>query len=264
MQNSHSPYTLYLNSLATNGRKSMASLLKRSATILGHTGPIEQFAWDQLTFEKVHTVRAQMIELGYAVNSVNLALAALRGIANSAFNLNQLSAENMHRIHAIKLVKGSPLRPGRRLTQQEVQQLIKTCKSLPDKRRRFRALALLHVGIGAGLRCAEICSLNIDDVDFDKGLLQIREGKGRKHRQIYVAASVLDSLKDWVRYREVTAKPLFNRIPKTGSIDNDRMTTSGVTHVLKTLCDQTNIPPLHPTRYAQNVHNEFTGARRRL
>ncbi len=75
-----SAYAIYLDSLAPTGRKSMKTLLHQCASILGHQKPIERFDWSTLTFEKVHLIRSAFTEAGYAVNSINLALAGLKGI----------------------------------------------------------------------------------------------------------------------------------------------------------------------------------------
>ena len=76
-----SAYSIYLDSLAPTGRKSMKTLLHQFSSILGHQKLIERFDWSTLTFEKAHLIRAAFTEAGYAVNSINLALAGLKGIA---------------------------------------------------------------------------------------------------------------------------------------------------------------------------------------
>lgn len=79
-----SAYAIYLDSLAPIGRKSMKTLLQQCASILGHEQPIECFDWSTLTFEKVHLIRSVFTEAGYAVSSINLALAGLKGVAKTA------------------------------------------------------------------------------------------------------------------------------------------------------------------------------------
>jgi|GEM_PF-1239694 len=76
-----SAYAIYLDSLAPTGRKSMRTLLQQCASILGHEKPIERFDWSTLTFEKVHLIRSAFTEAGYAISSINLALAGLKGVA---------------------------------------------------------------------------------------------------------------------------------------------------------------------------------------
>ena len=48
---------------------------------------------------------------------------------------------------------------------------------------------------GAGLRLTECLELRVKDIDFDRGQLTIRQGKGRKDRVTMVPASLVDALR---------------------------------------------------------------------
>jgi len=233
--NATSPYHVYLNSLATSGRTAMATLLDQCTVLLGHKGSAEHYPWHQLTFEQVHLVRSQLVELGYAVNTINMSLAGLRGVTKAAFNLGTTDADNMLRIGAVKSIKGSAVRTGRRLSPQEVKQLLSASNNLPHKARTAREKALLLIGIGGGLRCSEICSLSLEDIDLSSGLLQVIEGKGRKQRQIYLAKSIINALQKWLEYRHSQPGPLFTRILKNGEPTSSCLSASGLTHALKSL-----------------------------
>lgn len=43
---------------------------------------------------------------------------------------------------------------------------------------------LLAITYGCGLRCSEVRSLKVKDVDLDRGMVHIRQGKGRKDRYV--------------------------------------------------------------------------------
>lgn len=152
-----SAYSIYLDSLALTGRKSMKTLLHQCASILGHEEPIERFDWSTLTFEKVHLIRSVLTEAEYAVNSINLALSGLKGVAKTAFNLGQIDADTLLRISSVKTLKGNATRTGRRLSNSEISKLLEGCTKIPCPAARSRDRAILLVGIGAGLRCSEIC-----------------------------------------------------------------------------------------------------------
>lgn len=241
-----SAYTIYLDSLAPTGRNSMKTLLHQSLTILGHKKTVEQFDWGQLTFEKIHLIRSTYIEAGYAVNSINLVLAGLKGVTKMAFNLGQLSAENMLRINAVKSLKGNAIRTGRRLSKPEITKLLSTCHKLKYPSMKSRDMAILLVGIGAGLRCSEICALNIDDVDLNNGLLLVREGKGRKSRKIYLAEEIIVALKQWIACRGTSDGSLFSKILKNGSVTRNTMSSSGLAFTLENLQHLANIPAFTP------------------
>lgn len=230
-----SAYAIYLDSLAPTGRKSMKTLLHQCASILGHQKLIERFDWSTLTFEKVHLIRSAFTESGYAVNSINLALAGLKGIAKTAFNLGQIDADTMLRINSVKSLKGNAIRTGRRLSTAEITKLLASCQTIPCPAVRSRDRAILLVGIGAGLRCSEICSLNLSDIDFKNGILTVKEGKGRKHRQIYLASDIVQALNEWKHYRNGSSDVLFSKIIKSGKVTDSRLSSSGLDYMLTSL-----------------------------
>lgn len=230
-----SAYAIYLDSLAPTGRRSLRTLLQQCASILGHQKPIDRFDWNTLTFEKVHLIRSALTEAGYAVNSINLALAGLKGIAKTAFNLGQIDADTMLRINSVKSLKGSAVRTGRRLTSAEITKLLASCQTIPSPAVRSRDRAILLVGIGAGLRCSEISSLNLNDVDFNNGILTVKEGKGRKCRQIYLAADILRALNEWRQYCSGSCDALFRKILKNGKVTESRLSSSGLDYTLASL-----------------------------
>ncbi len=57
--------------------------------------------------------------------------------------------------------------------------------------------AVCEVLYGAGLRVAELCGLNLTDVDFTKGLLRVL-GKGRKTRVVPLHRKGLEALRLWI------------------------------------------------------------------
>lgn len=240
-----SAYQIYLNSLAASGRSSMETLLNQSILLLGHSGAAEKYNWHQLTFEKVHLIRSTLIDIGYSVNTVNLALSALKGVTKSAFNLGQMSADDMMRINSVKSLKGSAVRVGRRITAQEISTLLDNA-DMDVSAKNTRDKAILSTGVGGGLRCSEICALNITDINISDGLLTIKQGKGRKHRQIYLAKDVLSNITAWLKFRDSEHGALFTRIRKDGKVETQRLSASGLAHALKSRQVSCNVLPFSP------------------
>lgn len=121
-------FDAYISGLAPSGRKGINSLLNRSASILKRGGDAEYYPWEQLNFAAVAKVRAALLDDGYAVSSVNMALSALRSVAQTAFNLNCMNAETLTRIRSVKRVSGDVQRKGRALNKQEIRALIQAAK----------------------------------------------------------------------------------------------------------------------------------------
>lgn len=241
-----SAHQVYLSGLAPSGRKAMETLLSQCVSILAPHQSLEQYDWSQLNFGCLHTVRSTLVECGYAVNTINMALAALRGVAKAAFNLNQMNAEDILRINAVKPVKGNAIRTGRRLSHDEIQHLLNVCRSLKCATNSARETAILMVALGAGLRCFELCALQITSVDLDQSLVAVEQGKGRKRRQIYVGEAVMQAIVQWLHYRGSQQGPLFNRILKNGIVSQKALTPGGMAHVLNEVHKRSTIPNFTP------------------
>lgn len=241
-----SPYDLYLSSLAPSGRRAMTTLLNNCALLLGHEGPATAYDWSSLSFEKVHLVKTTLVDMGYSINTINMTLAALRGITKTAFNLGKLSADDMLRIGAIRSLKGRiTARKGRCLSRQELKTLINACEQQESIAKQKRDKALLLVGAAAGLRCAEICGLQLEDIYLADSRLVVEEGKGRKQRQIYLAPEVIEALSVWIECRGEEPGPLFLRI-RRNTLTRVGMSASSLAHTLRTLQALAQAQPFTP------------------
>lgn len=76
----------------------------------------------------------------------------------------------------------------------------------------LRNRAMLELAYGSGLRASELCSLEIQAVNFDEGLVRVR-GKGNKERIVPVGDEAVHALKN---YLSDAGRPLLAK-PKTGS-----------------------------------------------
>ena len=81
------------------------------------------------------------------------------------------------------------------LTRREVGQILSACRN-PKHR------MMLTTCYGCGLRVSELVALNVRDIDSERHLLRIEQGKGAKDRQVILSASLLEQLRGyWRRYR---------------------------------------------------------------
>lgn len=242
----YTAYDTYLLSLAPSGRKAVASLLQTCSRLLDHNLTAEKYPWHELTFAEVSMVRAELLTRDYAVASVNLALSALRGLGEIAFNMGLMNAENVARIRAVKRVKGNARRQGRSLSRAEVKALLHAAKQHPCTAKRTRDQALLLVACGAGLRASELVSLQINDFVAATGLLQVREGKGRKFRAVHLAKPIIAALNAWIRNRGQSSGALFARVSRGGQPAIAMMTKAGLAAVLEDLRLKAGLDPFTP------------------
>ncbi|MBQ4771408.1 tyrosine-type recombinase/integrase [Pectobacterium versatile] len=238
-------FDAYIDGLAPSGRRGITSLLNRSASILKRGADADCYPWEQLNYAAVAKVRAALLDDGYAVSSVNMALSALRGVAQTAFNLNCLDAETLARIRSVKRVNGDIQRKGRALDKSEVRALIQAAKQHPQPVRRCRDIAIVLTLCGTGLRAGELVKL--ERRDYDNGILMVRQGKGRKYREIHVADAVDKAIRKWLKASAGEAdSALFNRTQRNGKTATQPLTTTGLTGILAELQQTAGIARFTP------------------
>ena len=62
-----------------------------------------------------------------------------------------------------------------------------------------KSKAALSVAYGAGLRAMEVVALKVADIDSQRMLIRVEQGKGRKDRFAMLSPKLLELLRDWYR-----------------------------------------------------------------
>ena len=78
------------------------------------------------------------------------------------------------------------------LSVEEVSDLLPVA---PGPGLKYRAA--LSISYGAGLRASEVCNLTTGDIDSDRMLIHVVQGKGRKDRKVMLSPGLLDLLRDY-------------------------------------------------------------------
>src|SRR5471032_2013392 len=78
------------------------------------------------------------------------------------------------------------------LSPEEVARLLEAAPGVKYK-------AALSVAYGAGLRVSEVATLKVHDIDSERMLLRVEQGKGRKDRHAMLSPVLLELLRDWWR-----------------------------------------------------------------
>ena len=76
------------------------------------------------------------------------------------------------------------------LSPEEVARLLTAAPGV-----KYRAA--LGVAYGAGLRVSEVVALKISDIDRERMLLRVEQGKGQKDRFVMLSPQLLELLRDW-------------------------------------------------------------------
>lgn len=78
------------------------------------------------------------------------------------------------------------------LSVEEVADLM---AAVPGPGLKYRAA--LGISYGAGLRASEVCNLKVKDIDSDRMLIHVHDGKGGRDRRAMLSPSLLDLLRDY-------------------------------------------------------------------
>ena len=121
------------------------------------------------------------------------------------------------------------------LSKQEVWSMLMHCQLLKHK-------ILIGLLYGCGLRCMEVRSLRLQDLDFDRKQLKVVQGKNKKDRYLPLSEHLIRGLKLYIN----TEKPLdylFNGQPNgiAGGDFDCRYSQRGVQWVVKEIAKRAGI-----------------------
>ncbi len=117
---------------------------------------------------------------GASATTMNAAVSALRFFFTVTLGRNDAQA-------AMTTVR-EPRRLPVILSPEEVARLLDAAPGLKYK-------AALSVAYGAGLRAAEVISLKVADIDSERMVVRVEQGKGRKDRYVMLSAHLLQLLR---------------------------------------------------------------------
>jgi integrase/recombinase XerD len=108
--------------------------------------------------------------------------------------------------------------------------------------------------LGSALRIGEALSINQGDIDWDAGVVRIRESKTIL-RRVAVTDDALDALRMAIADapRRGRSEPVFfSPRSRRGGVGRDRLTASSVTHALRPLLVRAGLEPMsaHGLRHA--------------
>jgi site-specific recombinase XerD len=239
------PAAVYLARLAPGSRPAMARALTVLAELAsgGAEDPLS-LAWAELRYQHTAALRAELAER-YAPATANKTLAALRGVLAEAWRLGLLAAEDYHRAADLPSIRATVLPRGRALELGEVRALLEAC-ARERSAAGTRDAAMIAVLYGAGLRRAEIASLELGDYEAGQGALRVRSGKGRKQRMVYLADGAVRALQAWLAVRGEGPGALFYPLTRVGRIFERRMTGQAVLYMLRRRGAQAKVGAFSP------------------
>lgn len=164
--------------------------------------------------------------------------AAYRAI-RSFLRWYEAEAEPEDWLNPIRKVKPPKVthEPIKGVTSEEVHAMLATCANTFTG---IRDKAILLCLLDSGARAREFLSLNLDDVDFVSGAVDIRKGKGKKSRTVYIGKKSRKALRAYIRLRTDNSPALW--VTKDGS----RLAVPSLRQILTRHAEQAGIPVPSP------------------
>ena len=153
--------------------------VKRFADFLGRSA-------DKATAEDVHRYQLWLASIGTTVPTVNVSATALRFFFKVTLKRHDLAEEVVS--------TREPRRLPVVLSPEEVGRLLASARNIKHK-------ALLSLAYATGLRASEVVSLKLTDIDRDRMVIRVEQGKGpeEKDRYVILSPNLLEILREWWR-----------------------------------------------------------------
>jgi integrase/recombinase XerC len=216
---------------------------------------------EQILTADVNLIRRFMTALAdkqYCKSTTARKLATLRSFYKFLVKRNYVTANPVTTIKTPKQDKRLP----RFLEFEEVQKLLNTPHT--DNWLGVRDRAILETLYSTGMRVSELVGLNLEDVDFLGEVIHIR-GKGKKERIAPIGAKALQSIQQYIEYRN-------KRMQNDGAFDikvlfankhGQRLSTRSVRRKMDKYLRQAGLDPTispHTLRHSFATHMLNNGA----
>lgn len=150
--------------------KKLAAFLKRSP--------------DTATADDLRAFQVHLSEIGAKPGVINATVTALRFF----FNVTVGTPETTRLLAFVY----EPRKLPRVLPPEDVLRMLEVTQSPKSK-------AMLSVAYGAGLRAMEVVTLKVANIDSQRMLIRVEQGKGRRDRSAILSPQLLELLRDWYR-----------------------------------------------------------------
>ena len=200
------------------------------------------FSPDKANAEDLRLFQLHLSEIGTSAGTINATVSGLRFF----FETTLSKPEIVKKITAVHEPRRLPVIPSR----EEVASLIENAGSLKYK-------AAFSIAYGAGLRTNEITHLKVNDIDSDRMVLRVDEGKGNKDRFAILSPSLLELLRQWYRHANAQRKMLPGGWLFPGQNPVNPMSNRQLNRAIHFACNNAGIKKsfaMHGLRHAFATH----------
>jgi integrase/recombinase XerD len=139
---------------------------------------------DKATAEDVHRYQLHLGSIGTTIPTVNAGASALRFFFKVTLKRRDLADT----VVSVREPRRLPVV----LSPEEVARLLASTTNIKHR-------AALSLTYATGLRRSEVVSLRLTDIDSDRMLIRVEQGKGKKDRYVILSPHLLELLREWWR-----------------------------------------------------------------
>lgn len=189
--------------------------------------------YKKVTEEKIKTYIKYMQEIGKKPSTISRGLASIRSFYQYEVRNKNIENDPTEGIQSPKIEKRTPSV----LTSNEVALLLEQPKNVDLK--GIRDKAMLEFAYATGMKVTEIISLNVDDINLERGYATCRNGK--KERTVPIGDMSLKALKEYMtNARKIIIKD-ENEKSLFVNVNGQRLTRQGFWKIIKYYKEQAHI-----------------------
>jgi integrase/recombinase XerD len=197
---------------------------------------------DQASAEDLRRFQLHMASTGVSRTTVNATITGLRFF----FEVTLERAQAMRKVSAVRVQRKLPVV----LSPEEVARVLQAAPGL-------KYPAALSLAYGAGLRASEVVGLKVTDIDSERRVIRVEQGKSRKDRYAMLSPSMLKVLRAWYRSARSKGKLLPNGWLFPGQNPVNHLSPRQLNrafHAALTLAEIDKRISLHGLRHAYATH----------
>lgn len=175
--------------------------------------------------------------------TVNKKIESLRNYFH--YLTDELKILNQNPIYHLKTqrIHSATMSEPRWLDRNEKNRFMRVIDDISEKKpnQSLRNRAICYLMLKAGLRISEVICLRLDDIELNRGILTVQDGKGGKMRRVTINKDVIKALQEWLDVRgEQGTDVVFISQKRTP------ITRQGIGDFFKKIKKEANIDELTP------------------
>jgi integrase/recombinase XerD len=197
---------------------------------------------DTATVEDLRNYQLYLVDHGTSPISLNAAITGLKFF----FDVTLDRLELMAKMRPVRVPQKLPTV----LSRDEVRRLIAAASNLKHQ-------TVLSLAYGTGLRASEVVALRVGDIDSQRMILRVEQGKGRKDRYAMLSPVLLERLRVWWRVARAQGKMLDGGWLFPGMNPVEPLTTRQLNRVVHAAAAAANIDKrvaMHTLRHSFATH----------